>query len=74
MCIRTNTRNTVKRYYRLVRSSLTKKALNQLETLEEICRSGFTNLLRWFLGRGKWSVLVQGVQTLLCSGLNIFFF
>ncbi len=45
--------HTSKRCYQLVRSGFPNKPQNHLEMLREICKCGFENLLRWFLGRGK---------------------
>ncbi len=69
--------HTSKRYHQLVLNSFPKDSRNHLEILREICKGGFVNLLRWFLGRGKsdlrWSLLVHGVKELLMDGNIILF-
>ncbi len=61
--------HTSKRYYQLVLSCFPYVSRNRFEILEEICKRGYVNLLRWFIGRGngnlQWSLLIGGVRKLL---------
>ncbi len=70
--------HTSKRYLELARRVDPRKPQKPLEILEEICEGGYLNLLRWFLGRGRsnlgWSLLVSGIQKLLHSGNQQFYF
>ncbi len=58
-----------KRYHRLILSFFPYESRKHLEILGEICKSGFVNLLRWFLGRGRadlhWQLQVDGVIKLI---------
>ncbi len=62
------------RYYRLVLSFFPYESRKHLKILGEICKSGFTNMLRWFLGRGRselrWSLLIGGVAKLIKSVMD----
>ncbi len=72
---------TSKRYHRLVVTYFPYESRKHLEILGEICKGGFVNLLRWFLGCGKpnlnWSLLVDGTRELInyvVNGKNVFIF
>ncbi len=61
--------HTSKRHYQLVLSCFPYVLRNHLEILEEICKCGYVNLLRWFIGRGngnlQWSLQIDGVVHLV---------
>ncbi len=67
--------HTCNRFHKRMRVSFPYASRNHLQILGEIFQSGNVCVLRWFLGRAKsdlrWSLRVNGVQTLLLHG-NIF--